>query len=396
MEQIEGIIRILAYSHFMCIKQLEEDRLLPIESVTNIADLPFKRYDDLHILIYEKIGFEYNPKDFVPKLNLIKKDSLLEFTFQNTVTENKIAEKVQEFYGDELFALYLSIVYLCNIYAIASTAKFMNETLKDKQASGIRRTRALKFKKFALKLVNKISWILEDPIHLTKYYDATMIDNINLAYASIKEREINLNSLEELHEKMSSFIHELVPEYIPILKNQPIALKLIEELKNIKPGIQNWNKYEKYCVKVLNYLFVPEFRKVYSQVKSINGVERRDAIMPNNSKSSFWTDIKNEFNSKNIIFEFKNLVKKYSKEELNQLRIYLSKPTIGKFGFLFVRTSEFKKSLIQAQRDAYEQNGILILIIDDRLLGKMILSKAYFGSCEDIISNQKIKFELNY
>jgi|GEM_PF-572938 len=227
-------------------------------------------------------------------------------------------------------------------------------------------------------------------------YDIEIAKRIEDIRNDLRKTKIGIDALANIHGKLSELLPDMIPEFIEISKNEEFALSLTNELGSIKPGKQDWTKYEKYCIKVLNYLFIPGFRKVYVQAKTYDGYERRDAIIPNNSNTKFWHDVKNELNAKNIVFEFKNLANSYTKNELNQLRIYLSKPTIGKFGFLFVRDMESNKNLSHAQRDTYGQSGILILIIDDKLLTKLILSRAYLGNCDDVIANEKIKFEINY
>lgn len=77
------------------------------------------------------------------------------------------------------------------------------------------------------------------------------------------------------------------------------------------------------------------------------------------------------------------------------MRIYLSKKTIGKFGFLFIRESP-NKSLLQARKLAYQESDILIILINDDLLKKLILCRALFGKCDDLLKMEKIKFEVEY
>jgi len=131
------------------------------------------------------------------------------------------------------------------------------------------------------------------------------------------------------------------------------------------------------------------------QARSTDRHERRDAILPNNLYAGFWQIIRTEFESRHVVCEFKNSAGINSKQALNQLRIYLSKPTIGRFGLLFIRRPP-SKSLLQAQRNAYEQSRILILPIDDAKLGRLLIARAYLGSCDDLLEREKIRFEIEY
>jgi hypothetical protein len=188
----------------------------------------------------------------------------------------------------------------------------------------------------------------------------------------------------------------LMPSYPHIEERLRRARQLIHELDNCPIGISHWRQYEDLCVKILRFLFVPPFRNVISQARSADKHERRDAILPNNQYSGFWRVIGDEFDSRHIICEFKNGRLIQTKEPLNQLRIYLSKPTIGRFGFLFIRQSP-SEALIRAQRNAYEQlPRILILLFDDSKVQKLLRARAYLGSCEELLELEKVKFEITY
>jgi hypothetical protein len=51
---------------------------------------------------------------------------------------------------------------------------------------------------------------------------------------------------------------------------------------------------------------------------------------------------------------------------------------------------------LNAQKRAYEESGILILIIDDETLEKMLKMRAYTGGADEMLQSLKIEFELNY
>jgi len=171
--------------------------------------------------------------------------------------------------------------------------------------------------------------------------------------------------------------------------------QLIRALKKCKPGKNNWREFEKLCVKILHFLFVPPFKSVIEQSRTENKDARRDAVLPNNQYAGFWQLIREEFDSRHIVCEFKNYLSEASKDQLNQLRLYLNKPTVGCFGLLFIRQNKSSK-LLTARRRAYEEAKVLILIIDDKLVEKMLKMRAITGRPEDILSDLKVQFELSY
>lgn len=190
-------------------------------------------------------------------------------------------------------------------------------------------------------------------------------------------------------------INSLIPNYHEIQLCLDRGRTLGRKLENCAAGQEYWRKYEDLCMDILRFLFVPPFRNVLVQVRSADRHERRDAILPNNQYSGFWQIIREEFNSRHIVCEFKNLRGVGSKASVNQLRIYLSKPTIGRFGLLFVRKLP-GKGLLQAQRDAYEQSNILILILDDGKVQKLLKARAYLGSADELLETEKVSFEITY
>jgi len=190
-------------------------------------------------------------------------------------------------------------------------------------------------------------------------------------------------------------INSLVPNYHEIQLRLDRASILEKKLENCAAGRRNWRKYEDLCIDILRFLFVPPFRNVLVQVRTADKHERRDAILPNNQYSGFWQVIREEFDSRHIVCEFKNLRSVSSKASVNQLRVYLSKRTIGRFGLLFVRKVP-GEGLLQAQRDAYEQSNILILIFDDTKVQKLLKARAYLGSADEVLETEKVSFEIAY
>lgn len=198
-----------------------------------------------------------------------------------------------------------------------------------------------------------------------------------------------------VHAPTESLVNQLVPHYPDIQDRMKRSRALRRELQGCKPGMEGWAEYENICLKILRYLFLPPLKEVKVQARSSGNLERRDAIIPNYQQSGFWHLIHNEFDSRHVVCEFKNSSSGGHKGSLNQLRIYLSKPTIGRFGLLFVRKSP-SKALLQAQRDAYEQSRIMILILDDQKLVRLMNARAYLGEADDFLHDEKIAFEINY
>jgi len=56
---LEKIIKLLAVSHYLSIKQISEDGVLNEKEIKKLkGKLPFMKYNNLHRLLYETLGFE--------------------------------------------------------------------------------------------------------------------------------------------------------------------------------------------------------------------------------------------------------------------------------------------------------------------------------------------------
>lgn len=227
-------------------------------------------------------------------------------------------------------------------------------------------------------------------------YDINLID-INNEEITNENSDTHLEYFESVDEILNRGLNALSPYYFIQLDRLERGKTLINNLLECKPGKgkKNWQDYEEICIKILNFLFVPPFSEVKEQSRTESGDTRRDGVLPNNKFTGFWEVIRHEFQSKHIICEFKNYAADVGKDQLNQLRIYLSRPTVGRFGMLFLRKKPSKK-LLEARKRAYEESNILILLLDDETVVEMIKMAIYADSAEEVLENLKIQFELTY
>lgn len=312
-------------------------------------------------------------------------------SYINSVNQNETFDKkILENYGQEISECYHILKHIISIQYVLSFLQ-IREEIDIKTERG--------------KFIN--SELEKGEEYIKNYFkNFRGIDFLMRKYFSKKEIKIYMNlyihnaenkdDYKTLHELSSSLVNRVFPEYNQVAYNLDISKNLIEKLNKCKPGLKDWSLYEETCIEILRFIFIPEFDILYFQKRTENNHQIRDVLIPNTKQKGFWKSIKEEFNSKNIVIELKNgITKNLNKDSVNQLRIYLSKKTIGKFGLLFIR-NEPPKSLLISRKLAYEESGILILIIDDKLLKSLVLSKVWFGSCKEILQKEKIKFEVEY
>ncbi len=175
---------------------------------------------------------------------------------------------------------------------------------------------------------------------------------------------------------------------------------LAQRLQALPPGPEHYEEYQNLCVEILQFLFAQSFRRfvVREQVRTVGGHEIRDALIPNRPLGEFWRRVLQEFGANNILFEFKNLSQPVTKDEVEQVRTYISNnpKRIGRFGILISRHPA-SKSARTARLKAYDNPPeCLILMLDDELLINMIHANEQADAPESVLEDLKEAFELSF
>jgi CheY-like chemotaxis protein len=187
--------------------------------------------------------------------------------------------------------------------------------------------------------------------------------------------------------------YELAEVVTAIAKD--LAEDLLSQLEACPRGQKHAKKFESICVSILEFLFVPPLQKVISQSRRADGHEIRDAILPNRAYGYLWEALRQEFDAKHIVVEFKNYTKQIGKAEVSQLREYLTRKSLGRFGLLISRFHPSESALL-SRLDAYNQQNCLILFLEDKDLQEMIELRRDGKNPAIVIENMKEEFELSY
>jgi len=187
-----------------------------------------------------------------------------------------------------------------------------------------------------------------------------------------------------------------VPTYI--IDTELINIqKLIKKLDNCPDGNAGWKNYEDICIEILNYLFVPPLGKPKIQARRESGIDIRDAIFPNRNTNENWKFIRDDYDAKYILFEFKNYSENgndIDKQVILQISDYLKK-TIGRFGIVCSKKSP-NTSGLEKRKDVYIENNKLILFLSNENLKEMLLRKYKkmdpFDVIIDLIDDFNLKF----
>jgi hypothetical protein len=127
-------------------------------------------------------------------------------------------------------------------------------------------------------------------------------------------------------------------------------------------------EYEYNLCPLLASMLYPELDFAQPQSRTDSGVLIRDLIFYNNTSSTLLREIFEKYNSRQLVFELKN-VKELNTTHINQLNRYLSSE-FGSFGVIFTRNQP-PKNVFENTIDLWSGQRKCILIFDDKDLELM-------------------------
>ena len=169
---------------------------------------------------------------------------------------------------------------------------------------------------------------------------------------------------------------------------------LIEKLKGIKAGKEEWSKYQKHIEKVLDYLLGEELSSPITELSDKFGINRRDFILRNYSENGFWKYLREQYQADFIVIDAKNYVGKITKKEVLQLSNYLKSHGPGLFAIIISRNGEEDNGAYYTRREKWITERKMIIILNDSDLEKMILSKSSLYVSAEIIKQRIEDFRL--
>ena len=159
----------------------------------------------------------------------------------------------------------------------------------------------------------------------------------------------------------------------PLFKPIPIfsakrTLNSIIKLPSGKVGNAD-KKYEDYLFKLMASLLYPDLDFAAAQSRTDSGVLIRDLIFYNNRSMDFLKDIFELHQTRQIVFEIKN-VKKLENKHINQLNRYMTNQ-FGNFGIIITRNI-IPKKVFKNTVDLWSGQRKCIIIINDKDLQMMV------------------------
>jgi hypothetical protein len=154
---------------------------------------------------------------------------------------------------------------------------------------------------------------------------------------------------------------------IPVLS----ARRKLAEIKKLPTGTGDKadKKYEEAASQLLASLFYPQLDFADTQVRTDGGSIIRDLIFYNNRSIDFLREIIEDFDSRQLVMELKN-VAKIEREHINQLNRYLSNE-FGRFG-IFVTRNPMPKAMFKNTIDLWSGQRRCIISLTDADLESMV------------------------
>lgn len=177
-------------------------------------------------------------------------------------------------------------------------------------------------------------------------------------------------------------------------ENYKLGNSLISRLESCPLGSNGWAEFEKIGMEIFRFLFKDDFRSYISKDQSytFDKIFRRDLIINNNfiDSTSFWSQMKSDFNCNIIVVDFKNYSSPLEQNEFYLPSKYLNL-IIGKFAIIFSRKGLSNSSQI-LQRRMFNTNNEFVLCLDEEDLIEMLKEK--MNGLEPSYRLENLKFQL--
>lgn len=166
---------------------------------------------------------------------------------------------------------------------------------------------------------------------------------------------------------------------------------LIDKLKILPSGKDNWKKYEELMVTILKYLFEGDLNGWESQYESENKLNRYDCVCSIKKNTDFWSFVVEQLKSNYILLEFKNYTSEIGQGEVLTTEKYLYDNAFRKIALIFSRKGA-NASALEMCNGAMRENGRLILVLSDDDIIEMLFREDRGDDPSDYLFDKVDKF----
>lgn len=215
-------------------------------------------------------------------------------------------------------------------------------------------------------------WLNPDE-YFANYYPEHVEENLRnkTRYDVIDYNRVNYAIVQGYTNSKEASISALKND--PLFKQIPIssAKRTLSDIIKLPTGKEDNadKKYEALICKLLSSLLYPNLDFAEAQSRTESGTQIRDLIFYNNASNQFLREIFDTYNSRQIVFELKN-VATLTRDHISQVNRYLC-DNFGKFGIIVTRNRP-PKNIRQHLIDLWSGQRKCILVLTDEDLKLMV------------------------
>ena len=204
------------------------------------------------------------------------------------------------------------------------------------------------------------------------YANLIFIDITNLLFAVQNNAELR----NELIASLPYAIDDIKPQkgfiQIDSLRHDDYTNSLIKEIEWCEAGKSLARTYEVLCVKLLENIFSEDLALWREQQKSNKDLYRFDLLcrIKDGNQKTFWSIIERYFNSKYVVFEFKNYSDPITQKEIYTTEKYLYSKALRSVGIL-ISAHGYDENAFWAAKGCLRENGKLIVLLETKDLIEM-------------------------
>lgn len=222
-------------------------------------------------------------------------------------------------------------------------------------------------------------WLRYIPwLNFEDYFKNYYLQEVQIADGQPKDRVAILNYNRQHYGALQAYVagKERVQEDckndplftpIPILSAKR-KMATIKALPSGKTGNAD-KKYEDYVCQLMASLLYPQLDFATEQSRTDTGVLIRDLIFYNNRNTDFLKDIYDDYGTRQIVMELKN-VKSVEREHINQINRYLN-DQFGRFGVIITR-NPLPRAMFKHTIDLWSGQRRCIVAVTDEDLSLMV------------------------
>lgn len=201
--------------------------------------------------------------------------------------------------------------------------------------------------------------------YLELYPNLILIDIANLLFALRDSVELRNRLISTLPYSVESIVPKENFLRIDVLQHDEHTTSLIEELRMCQAGRPMARSFEVICRKMLENIFSDDLALWKEQQTSNQDLYRFDLLcrIKDGNQKTFWGILERYFNSKYLVFEFKNYADKVTQKEIYTTEKYLYAKALRSVGII-IAANGYDENACWAAKGSLRENGKLIVLLD--------------------------------